>query len=99
MTQNPSARSTFTASQTTSTVNGYPAKLESPSPSPRSLHDVCLKIRKRVDNFLAEEPSAPLLRSVQTRLREAIEVVNEAFQRYGYISDPSSHGRLHSKPL
>ncbi|KAI1185803.1 phosphoadenosine phosphosulfate reductase [Nemania serpens] len=83
MTQNPSARSTLTASQTTPTVNGYLAKLESPSLPPRSLHDVCLEIRKKVDNFLAEDPSAPLLRNVQIRLREAIGVVNEAFQRYG----------------
>ncbi|KAI1116857.1 phosphoadenosine phosphosulfate reductase [Nemania sp. NC0429] len=83
MTQNPGARSTCTASQTTPTINGYFAKSESPSSSPRSLYDVCLEIRKKVDSFLAEKPSAPLLRNVQTRLREAIGVVNEAFERYG----------------
>lgn len=99
MTQNPSARSTLTASQTTPTVNGYLAKLESPSLPPRSLHDVCLEIRKKVDNFLAEDPSAPLLRNVQIRLREAIGVVNEAFQRYGYVSRPYSHRRYRFSPL
>ncbi|KAI0875211.1 phosphoadenosine phosphosulfate reductase [Hypoxylon argillaceum] len=82
MTQDPSDRSTSSTTYQTSAVNGYPAKVEPASPSSRSLCDVCLEIREKVDSFLAEEPSTALLRNVQTRVREAMGVVDEAFQRY-----------------
>ncbi|RWA11367.1 hypothetical protein EKO27_g3744 [Xylaria grammica] len=84
MTQDPSDRSTSTSNayQTASTLNGYPAKIESSSSSPRSLYDICLEIRKKVDGFLAEEPKTALLRNLQARVRETIGVVDEAFQRY-----------------
>ncbi|KAJ2987134.1 hypothetical protein NUW58_g4672 [Xylaria curta] len=85
MTQAPSDRSASTAStayQTTSTLNSYPSKPTSALSSARSLRDVCIEIRRKVDGFLAEDHDAPLLRDVQARVREAIAVVDEAFQRY-----------------
>ncbi|TGJ87521.1 hypothetical protein E0Z10_g1252 [Xylaria hypoxylon] len=83
MTQDPSDRSASTAYQTTPTPNGYPAKIESASSTPRSLYDICLEIRKKVDGFLAEDdPGTALLRNLQARVRETIGVVDEAFQRY-----------------
>ncbi|KAI8945632.1 phosphoadenosine phosphosulfate reductase [Xylaria longipes] len=84
MTQNPSDRSTSTttAYQTTSTLDSYPANSESASSSPRSLYHVCFEIRKKVDGFLAEDHRGTILQDVQARVREAIGVVDEAFQRY-----------------
>ncbi|KAI0459713.1 phosphoadenosine phosphosulfate reductase [Xylaria acuta] len=73
MTQSPSDRSTSTACQTASTLNSSP---------PRSLYDVCLEIRNKVDDFLAEDHRGSTLQDVQARVREAIGVVDEAFQRY-----------------
>ncbi|KAJ8115363.1 hypothetical protein ONZ43_g4685 [Nemania bipapillata] len=96
MPQDSSDRSTAPASETTSTVNGYPAKAEPAASSARSLYDVCLEIRNKVDSFLAEDPSTTLLRNVQARVREAIGVVDEAFQRYEYASNPSP--RLQPSP-
>ncbi|KAI0109500.1 phosphoadenosine phosphosulfate reductase [Nemania sp. FL0031] len=79
MIQDPSDRSTPAAYQT---VNGHPAKVEAARSSPRSLYDVCLEIRKKVDRFLAQDATTNLLQNVQARVREAIGVVDEAFQRY-----------------
>ena len=63
-------------------LNGYPAKPKCASPPPRSLHDVCLELRERVDAFLAEEPERPLLRNVQAQLRVSMGVVEEALGRH-----------------
>ncbi|KAI0536479.1 phosphoadenosine phosphosulfate reductase [Xylaria digitata] len=82
MTEDPSDRSAYSAYRTTPTLNGYPAKIESASSSPRPLYAICLEIRRKVDRFLAEDPGTSLLRTLQARVREAIEVVDEAFQRY-----------------
>jgi hypothetical protein len=90
MTQDPSDHSTSAASQTTPILNGFPAKTESGSLSSCSLYNVCLEVRKKVDSFLAEEPETALLRNVQGRVREAIGVVDEAFQRYEYVLDTSA---------
>ncbi|KAI1128275.1 phosphoadenosine phosphosulfate reductase [Nemania abortiva] len=79
MIQDPGDHSTPTACQT---VNGFPAKVEAASSPPRPLYDVCLDIRRKVDSFLAQDPSTALLRNVQARVREAFGVVDEAFQRY-----------------
>ncbi|KAJ8127360.1 hypothetical protein O1611_g6276 [Lasiodiplodia mahajangana] len=82
MIQDPSDRSTHAAYQT---VNGHPAKVEAAGLSARSLYDVCFEIRKKVDRFLAQDPNTALLQNVQARVREAIGVVDEAFQRYERI--------------
>ncbi|KAI3332626.1 phosphoadenosine phosphosulfate reductase [Ustulina deusta] len=83
MTHDPSDRSPSAALQTNpSVLNGYPAKTDSVNSSPRSLHDICLRLREKVDGFLAENPSTALLRNLQARVREAMGVVDEAFQRY-----------------
>lgn len=63
-------------------LNGYPAKPECADPPPRSLHDVCLELRERVDAFLAEEPERPLLRNVQAQLRVSMGIVEEALGRH-----------------
>ncbi|KAI1302220.1 phosphoadenosine phosphosulfate reductase [Xylaria venustula] len=83
MTHDRSDRSSSFPGQTsTSALNGNPASAASASSSHRTLHDICLEIRKKVDSFLAETPSNPLLRDLQARVRETIGVVDEAFQRY-----------------
>lgn len=69
-------------------LNGNPTKIEATGLPSRPLRDVCLDIRKKVDDFLAEEPTTSLLRDVQGRVREAIGVVNEAFRRYEYVAHP-----------
>lgn len=70
------------AHQTTPIVNGYLTKIESAGLPSRPLRDICLDVRKKVDDFLNEEPPTTILRDVQARVREAIGVVNEAFRRY-----------------
>jgi FAD synthetase len=63
-------------------LNSCPAKPKCADPPPRSLHDVCLELRGKVDAFLAEKPETPLLRSVQVRLRVSMGVVEDALERY-----------------
>ncbi|KAI0205021.1 phosphoadenosine phosphosulfate reductase [Astrocystis sublimbata] len=82
MTQTPGDRSTSTADQSTATLDSYPANPELPIPSPRSLHDVCLEMKEKVDGFLAEDHTGKILQDVQVRVREAVGVIDEAFQRY-----------------
>ncbi|KAI0967653.1 phosphoadenosine phosphosulfate reductase [Xylaria arbuscula] len=83
MTHDRSDRSSsFPGQTTTSILNGNPAGADSASSSHRSLKDICLEVRKKVDGFLAETPSNPLLRDLQARVRQTIGVVDEAFQRY-----------------
>ena len=61
-------------------LNSYSAKCA--DPPHRSLHDVCLELRERVDTFLAEKPETPLLRNVQAQLRVSMGVVEEALGKY-----------------
>ncbi|KAI1425317.1 phosphoadenosine phosphosulfate reductase [Xylaria sp. FL1777] len=75
---------THDPNETTPALNGYSAKTDSANSSPRSLHDVCLEIRTKVDNFLAEKPRTALLRNLQARVREAMGVVDDAFHRYAF---------------
>jgi len=63
-------------------LNSYSAKPKCTDPPHRSLHDVCLELRERVDAFLAEKPETPLLRNVQAQLRVSMGVVEEALGRY-----------------
>jgi hypothetical protein len=77
------------ARQAAPAPNGYPAKPElAADPGARSLRDVCLELRERVDAFLAEEPETSLLREVQARLRVSMGVVEEALQRYQCVPPP-----------
>src|SRR5436190_11153380 len=63
-------------------LNSYSAKPKCADPPPRSLHDVCLELRERVDAFLAEDPETFLLRNVHRQLRVSMGVVEEALGRY-----------------
>ncbi|KAI8630495.1 adenine nucleotide alpha hydrolases-like protein [Xylariaceae sp. FL1651] len=83
MIQDPGDRSVAVAHTPNPALNGYPAKPESAGLPPRPLYSVCLELRQKVDNFLAENPKTAILRDVQVRVREAIGVVDEAFRRYG----------------
>lgn len=69
------------AYQATPMLNTYSANPKSADP-PRTLQDVCLELRERIDAFLAEEPETPLLRNVQAQLRVSMGVVEEALGRY-----------------
>ncbi|KAI1436125.1 adenine nucleotide alpha hydrolases-like protein [Xylaria sp. CBS 124048] len=85
MTQDASDPSFPTAGQANVAVNGYPTTTTATVAStrqPRSLHEIALEIQSKVDGFLAEAPEDPLLRTVQSRVREAIRVVDEAFRLY-----------------
>ena len=70
------------ASQTRPVLNGHSTKPRRTDLPPRSLQDICLEVRERVDAFLVEEPATPLLKSVQSQLRVSIAVVEEAMRRY-----------------
>ncbi|KAL0940292.1 FAD synthetase [Colletotrichum truncatum] len=70
------------ASSAATAANGYPAKPYLSESPPRSLHDVCLELRGKVDAFLAEEPKSNLLRNVQDQLRVSMGVVDEALGKY-----------------
>lgn len=47
-----------------------------------SLYEACVAMRDKVDAFLAEEPTAPLLRRAQEQVRISVQVVEEALERY-----------------
>jgi hypothetical protein len=92
MAQNSGDRSTPALTyQTSSALNGYPTNTESVQSSSRTLYDVCLDIRKKVDGFLNKGSEESLLRNVQARVREAMSVIDQAFQRYEYVSSLSQH--------
>ncbi|KAI2626226.1 adenine nucleotide alpha hydrolases-like protein [Xylaria nigripes] len=76
------ARDRSTDNQTKPALNGYPATIGSAGSSSRSLYEVSLEIKDKVDSFLAEEAESSLLHHVQSQVREAIRVVDEAFRRY-----------------
>ncbi|KAI0549129.1 phosphoadenosine phosphosulfate reductase [Xylaria curta] len=82
MTRDSRDHFTSTTDQTTTTLDSYPANSASASSSPRSLYDVCLDVGNKVDGFLAQDHRGTTLHDVQARVREAIGVVDEAFQRY-----------------
>ncbi len=48
----------------------------------RSLQDVCLELRDKVDTFLAQEASTPQLKQVQQQVRVSMAVVDTALARY-----------------
>ncbi|KAL1856523.1 3'-phosphoadenosine 5'-phosphosulfate sulfotransferase [Diaporthe australafricana] len=47
-----------------------------------SLRQVCLELQAKVDAFLAETAGTDLLKGVQSRVREAISVIDDALERY-----------------
>ena len=70
--------------------NGYPARRKPADAStPRSLRDVGLELRGRIDAFLAEDPQTSLLRSVQAQLRLSMGVAEEALRRYRCVTPRS----------
>lgn len=50
-----------------------------------SLYEACVAMRDKVDAFLAEEMTAPLLRRAQEQVRVSVQVVDEALERYRYV--------------
>ena len=59
-----------------------PPQREQQQKQQRSLRDVCLELRDRVDAFLQKEHESPLLKGVQEQVRVSIGVVDEALKRY-----------------
>jgi len=47
-----------------------------------SLRQVCLQLQAKLDAFLAQEADTSLLKGVQSHVREAISVIDEALERY-----------------
>ncbi|KAK1246908.1 hypothetical protein MKX08_000710 [Trichoderma sp. CBMAI-0020] len=47
-----------------------------------SLYEACVAMRDKVDAFLAEEMTVPLLRRAQEQVRISVQVVDEALERY-----------------
>lgn len=88
MTQNRGEHAAVAAYRAKSALNGYPANPKCADPPPHSLHDVCLELREKIDDFLAEEPETPLLRNVQAQLRVSMAVVEEALGRYQCVFFP-----------
>ncbi|PNP39253.1 hypothetical protein TGAMA5MH_08671 [Trichoderma gamsii] len=60
-------------------ANGHGA---AQNPPYGSLYDACVAMRDKVDAFLAEEMTAPLLRRAQEQVRISVQVVDEALERY-----------------
>lgn len=60
-------------------VKEPPAAAAAASPS---LRQVCLELQAKVDAFLAEKVDTDLLKGVQSRVREAISVIDDALERY-----------------
>ncbi|PNP53211.1 hypothetical protein THARTR1_06421 [Trichoderma harzianum] len=58
-----------------------------------SLYEACVAMREKVDSFLAEELQTPLLRSAQEQVRISVRVVEEALERYRYISISYNGGK------
>lgn len=47
-----------------------------------SLRQVCLELQAKVEAFLAEEVDSKLLKSVQAQVKEAVAVIDVAFDKY-----------------
>lgn len=62
-------------------TNGHAAK----NPPYGSLYEACVAMRDKVDAFLAEEMTAPLLRRAQEQVRISVQVVDEALERYRWV--------------
>ena len=67
------------------TANGgvkEPPAAPAPAPASLSLRQVCLQLQAKVDAFLAQEVETGLLKGVQSHVREATSVINDALERY-----------------
>ncbi|KAK5656120.1 hypothetical protein OQA88_4880 [Cercophora sp. LCS_1] len=72
----------------TASASGAPRAAPPTPPSPtrytRSLPEICYVLRRKVTDFLAEQPSGPgLVRDTQEQARIAMGVIEEALNRYG----------------
>lgn len=70
-------------------TNGHGAATNPPY---GSLYEACVAMRDKVDAFLAEEMTAPLLRRAQEQVRISVQVVDEALERYRYVVEDSAPG-------
>jgi FAD synthetase len=60
------------------------------APTPkRSLKDICLELRDKVDDFLRLEQTTPMLKQVQRQVLVSMGVVEEALTRYECASSPA----------
>ena len=62
------------------TANGGVKEL--PAAASLPLRQVCLELQAKVDAFLAQEVDTGLLKGVQSHVREAISVIDDALERY-----------------
>ncbi|KAI1321560.1 adenine nucleotide alpha hydrolases-like protein [Xylariaceae sp. FL0255] len=76
MLQTPPGQSSPSAQHLSSPPNGYPVK------SPSTLYHACVELEKKVEDLLASKPDTAVLQNVQSRVREAVSVIEEAFERY-----------------
>lgn len=51
-----------------------------------SLRQVCLELQDKVEAFLAEDVDTKLLKGVQAQVKEAVGVIDDALERYRYVS-------------
>lgn len=67
-------------------INGV-AKADASTPAPaslrRTLPDICLELRSKIDAFLCEQIDDDVLRGVQSQVRVSMDVIGEALRRYG----------------
>lgn len=59
-------------------ANGVPEEV-------RELREVCAELDEKVTRFLEEETEDEVLRGVQRRVRESVDIIAEALQRYTYV--------------
>lgn len=64
-------------------VDSHTNGVAKPADAPRPLPEICYKLRQQVLDFLAEDVQDELLCKVQSQVRVALGVIDEALQRYG----------------
>jgi len=57
--------------------------LDSTSPAPYILPEICTELRGKVIAFLDEKTEDKVLRDVQSQVRLSMKVIEEALSRYG----------------
>ena len=67
------------ASSTTTAESAVPEEV-------RELREVCSELDETVTRFLEEEADDELLKGVQGRVRESMDIIAQALQRYTYVS-------------
>lgn len=87
---------TSPSAQAGSRVNGT-AKPSLPQ-APRTLEEVSIELRRKVFDLLQLQTNDELLQNLQKQIRVSLEVIEESFRRYRYVS-PNQSRAATASPL